>query len=151
MGSESYLHRYAKQTLASWLRRKRSGKMSWALQEITMTDWTISDRVYGVCIEYPIIKKDNEYKGHTISWNGKIPTYNQLKKDNIRPLFMFDIAVINCDTGKVEVVFEVKYKSGMTAKKIKFLKDHGIEYYEIPALSILTCCRPPKNLLCLNK
>lgn len=147
---ESYLHRYAKQTLASWLRRKRSGKISWALQEINMTKWTKTNKTCGVCIEYPIVKDNNEYKGHTISWNGKIPTYYQLKKDKIKPLFMFDVAVINCDTGQVEVVFEIKYKSPMTAKKIKFLNEQGIEYYEIPAINILEKCRPPKYLFGKN-
>ena len=146
MGSESYIHRYAKQTLTSWLRRKRSGKIKWILQDINLSDWNKNNKTYGVCIEYPIIKENNEFKGHTISWNEKIPTYYQLKQNNIKPLFIFDIAVINCESGKIEQVFEIKYKSPMTKNKIKFLKDQNIEYYELDAINILNNCRPPKYL-----
>jgi len=151
MGNETYLHRYAKQTLASWLRRKRSGgKFKWMLQDVSVSEWkSSSSKTVGVCIEYPIVKTTGgEYQGHTISWNNNIPTYYQLKRDQIKPEFMFDIAVIN-DSGEVESVFEVEYKSPMTAKKIKFLNDHGIKYYQIPAINIMTCCHPPKNLSCL--
>jgi hypothetical protein len=147
MGNESYLHKYAKQTLASWLRRKRSGKLKWILEDITLSSWNDNkSKTIGVCIEYPLVKiSGGEYKGHTISWDNKIPTYYQLKQDNIKPEFMFDIAVIN-NSGNIESVFEIEFKSPMTQKKIKFLNDHNIKYYEVSALDIMTNCRPPKQL-----
>lgn len=144
MGTETYLHRYAKQTLASWLKRKRSGKLNWILQDVILSE-TNNNKTYGIQIEYPIVKIDGGFKGHTIPWDDKIPTYYQLKQQNIIPKFIFDIAVIN-DLGNIEQVFEIKYKNAMSANKIKFLNNQGIKYYELSALEILEHCRPPKFL-----
>lgn len=177
MSSESYMHRYAKTTLGSWVRRKVSCKLpKHVLSEetIVISNKKRTDGPYfGVSYEYPICSdKNGNIIGmiNTIDKNSNniwadylrsigeivtdnfVPTYKYLKKLNnssLKILYIFDIVYI--DNAQIQYIFEICYKSPMTDDKIKFIKEYVNNYqmkcYELSAEKILEQTFPPKKII----
>ena len=169
---ESYLHKYAKTTLASWLRKKYSG-MRKCLENIEKSESVQKlpkdcAPYYNVYVEYPVgINKNadvcgiddkskvNNSNNYCQIWDNilgdnktirkdRIPTGPELTKYDIKPLFIFDIVLV--ENNKIKYIFEIKHKHAITQKKRKFLEKHSLEMYEIDAVSVLENVRIPWNL-----
>ena len=163
--SESYMHKYAKSTLATWLRKKRCGA-KWCLQNIDCgTNIANTSPNYGVFLEYPIAKNKSSGKieglNPKIDDNGKliwsdnfnsdkiirkdcVPIYKELVDNNYIVLCVFDIIMV--DTNNIRFAFEINHKHPIDDKKEKSIKDWGIKCYEISAISVLDNTRIPKDL-----
>jgi hypothetical protein len=144
--SESYMHRYAKTTLGSWLNRKASKKLPHILNDIFIP----TSQNYKIYYEYPICSdKHGNIIGLDKPWTNKIPSYRQLKNNkDLNILFIFD--VVYFEDNSIKYIYEICYKSPITDKKINFLKKYNLECYELSAQDILDKSFPPKNISYLN-
>jgi len=166
--AESYMHKYAKSTLGSWLRRKVSGKLTYILTEgvdISANSIRKDGPCFGVFYEYPICTSsvgiiglkntinggssfiwadyiNSLNKGNKVSANF-IPKYKHVPK-GLKILYIFDVVYV--ENGKIKYIFEICHKSPMSDAKKKFITDNKIKCYEISAVGILEHVRPPKKL-----
>ena len=176
---ESYMHKYAKIVLAGWLRKKISKNWK-ALTNIDlpMDELSKSKPYSSVFVEYPVCldKTNNKMVGLKYAGNfdpaktlvsvcsvwqqefqranikptlkSYIPTFKDLEQLNLKPLQIFDLAVVS--NHKIVAAFEIKHKNAMNAKKISFIKKHGIPTYEISAQWIMERVRIPQKLECIQ-
>lgn len=173
MGVESYMHKYAKVVLSTWLRKKiRIGDTYKGLANIP-TPSKGSAPMYNTYSEYPVCKDKNNKiiglkplnpkNGHSWSeWlknNGKkvsqkhnIPTSFELKQweSELTPLHIFDIAILDPDTMMVHSVYEIQHQHPVTEHKKKFLEDHNIKCYEISAEWIMNKVKSPFAIECIQ-
>lgn len=164
MGVESYLHKYAKVVVCSWLRKKiRLGKNFKGLNnlDICLIDDAKSP-MFNVFDEYPVCMcsdiDDNVIIGVDVLWDvwlqennlldkiksrNKIPTKFELDqlKDKLKCITIFDIGII--DQGKLKYVIEIKHTHPCTPKKIKFIKEHNLIGYELDAQKIMEQVKLP--------
>lgn len=173
MGVESYLHKYAKVVVSSWLRKRiRIGENFKGLSNITLdidyTELKKQKPMHGVYMEYPVCEdtktkkkvgidilwddwlKDNKMESKVKSKN-RIPTSYELKEmeSELKVLGLFDIGLV--DDGKLKYVFEIEHKHPSTAKKIKFIKDNVIKGYEISAQKVMEQVKCPYAIELINE
>jgi hypothetical protein len=189
-GSESYLHRFAKQTLASWLRGGiRVGENYQGLQPLMahVPYAGCTAPMYNIYEEYPIAttgiptkqigprrtcQRSDDPEGteevaresecshlsgwHCFSaedqtqWKHKhgIPTRKELILcPTIKRIdFLFDVAMIDCD-GNLKCVFEVCHTNPIDKKKIRWLKDNQVPWFEMSAEWIMKQTRSPYSVV----
>jgi hypothetical protein len=172
MGVESYMHKYAKVVLSTWLRKKiRIGETYQGLSNVPLPSKKEAP-MYNTYVEYPICKAKNNVivglkplnvkNGHSWSeWlknNGKkvsqkhnIPTSFELKQweTELTPLHIFDIAVLDSDN-KIHSVFEIQHQHPITEHKKKFLVENKIKGYEISAEWIMNKVKSPFTIDCIQ-
>ena len=161
MSVESYLHKYAKTVMASWL-RKLTGRNFRGLNNIGITlKNKPTGPMFGVYTEYPVCQ-DTQSKSligidesweHWLSNNNVtakakhgIPTRWELKewKDKCKMIHIFDIVVL--DNTQIAYAFEICHKHPIEDPKIEFVKQHEIPCYEVAAQWIMEKCKLPANL-----
>ena len=178
MGVESYMHKYAKVVLATWLRKKiKVGANYKGLDNIPLPIEQKISPMFNIYVEYPICKdKDGNIIGLTMlgdhngeyihpweQWlknNNKkvgakhnIPTNYELKgfeEDGIKILHIFDLVSMDSVKGRVESVFEIRHKHPVTEYKKKFIEESGLKGYEISAEWIMNKVKSPFSLDCLE-
>lgn len=171
MGVESYLHKYAKVVVASWLRRKiRIGTKFKGLNNIPL-DLKIKEKgpMFGVYTEFPVCKVIDEQnnvligidctweewlikQGESVKSKSKIPTLYELQttfKNKLKILAIFDLVII--DEKRLKYVFEIEHTHPSTSKKIRFIKDHGLIGYEISAQKVMEQVKLPYTITILNE
>lgn len=172
MGVESYMHKYAKVVLSTWLRKKiRIGESYKGLCNVPLPNKGISP-MFNTYVEYPICKDKNNAiigiqplgvnNGHSWSeWlktNGKkvsqkhnIPTSFELKQweNELTPLHIFDIAVLDSEN-KIHSVFEIQHQHPVTEHKKRFLLDNKIKCYEISAEWVMNKVKSPFSIECIQ-
>ena len=167
MGVESYLHKYAKVVVCSWLRKKiRIGEKFKGLNNIPLNlKLPKSSPMYSVYPEYPVCKSLLTAKdegpiivGLDVMWdkwltdNGlddkiksksRIPTIYELKEltDKLETVTVFDIGIV--DEGKLKYVFEIEHTHACTTRKIKFITENKIIGYELPAQKVMEQVKLP--------
>lgn len=162
MGVESYLHKYAKIVVASWLRRKiRIGTKFKGLNNIPLElELPKKSPMFGVYTEFPVCKTldDGKLIGLHIKWeewlndNGllskiksktKIPTIYELKdlSDKLKIMSIFDIGIV--DKGELKYIFEIEHTHACTPRKIKFINKHKIIGYELSAQKVMEQVKLP--------
>lgn len=173
MGVESYMHRYAKVVLSTWLRKKiRIGETYKGLNNVPLPLKGLAP-MYNTYVEYPIckdknnkiigIKSLNSKNGHPwsewlknnnkkVSQKHNIPTNFELKQweDELTPLHIFDIAVLDPETMTINSVFEIQHQHPVTEHKKKFLQDNKIKCYEISAEWIMNKVKSPFVVDCIQ-
>jgi hypothetical protein len=173
MGVESYLHKYAKVVVSSWLRKKiRIGKkfkgMSNLKLDLDYEELKKQKPMLGVYMEYPVCKdmKTKKKIGIDIMWNkwlvdnnldskvkskSRIPTSYELKdiESYAKVVGVFDIGIIT--NNKLKYVIEIEHKHPTTPKKIKFIQDNNIKGYEISAQKVMEQVQCPFTIDCLNE
>lgn len=174
MTVESYMHKYAKTVLASWLRQKvRVGEKYKGLENIPLPVKGKSP-MFNVYVEYPVCSFNDELVGVTgntdsdhpwISWlnkNGKkakakhgVPSSFELKDwekagCKLKILHVFDVAVIDPETGCLHSVYEIQHKHPVTEYKKKFLEDNDIDGFEISAEWIMNKVKAPFTVECIQ-
>lgn len=172
MGVESYLHKYAKVVVCSWLRKKiRIGEKFKGLNNISLSlKLPKESPMYGVYPEYPVCKSllkadgceasinTNQIVGLDIMWdkwlkdNGldakvksrtRIPTLYELK-DMTQHLEVITIFDIGLvDEGKLKYIFEIEHTHACTAKKIKFIEENNLIGYELSAQKVMEQVKLP--------
>jgi hypothetical protein len=156
---ESYMHFYAKKTLASWIRgRITIGKNFKGLYPVaTYIPYTGLTLVYE---EYPIassiaqsdigLRRSCPEGGAKdcscqTGWNCVklkgikciIPTARELQlSKTLKTKYIFDVAVLNT-TGELSCVFEICHRNPITRSKIDWLRLHNIPWFELSAEWIL--------------
>ncbi len=170
-GVESYMHRFAKQTVASWLRnRSKVGVNFKGLQPI-MKDLPLHTQrpMFGIYEEYPVCRTLSDVIGLNKcleitcnatdhSWNcwssanGKktcqrhgIPTLRELGEWNLTINWLFDIGVVD-NEGNLCFVAEICHKNPMNDAKINWLKEHNIPWIELSADWIMNRVKGPFDL-----
>jgi hypothetical protein len=161
--SESYMHRYAKQTLASWVRgRIRVGPKFQGLQPVGETIMLgTTSPMFGVYEEFPVTSDGVGIEkcancSHLEACHGwdcigtfkkkhNIPMKKELDELEIKPKYFFDVGVVNSD-GNLYCVLEVCYKNPMNNDKIAWLKQHNIQWFEISAEWIMSQCHSPYSI-----
>lgn len=167
MSVESYLHKYAKIVVASWLRKKiRIGPKFKGLNNIPLElELPKKSPMYGVYTEFPICKSFIDPNnpiivGIDITWDQyidkydlqsniksktKIPTVYELKdlvSDNkLKILSIFDVGIV--DKGKLKYIFEIEHTHACTPKKIKFIHKHKLIGYELRAQKVMEQVKLP--------
>jgi len=138
---ESYLHRYAKEVFASWIREKISGPAG----SYFIFDWKEGCQVK---LEYPIWSREitdsttKEIFGINPIWNDA-PDYNTLISRGFRLEAVIDIAI--CDGSRLKYAVEVVHTHKTPCNKLHFLGTHGIPVYEISATWIMNQIKRPSN------
>lgn len=144
---ESYIHLYAKEVLKKWLDTECDKK--------TRTHFNLfryePDRISGVFLEYPIVKKD-DYNSLDYSFDilepdiVEMPSYNDcINKYDVKPLSMIDLVII--DKNKPKYLIEICHSSPVSEYKIKLLKSLGVtNLIEIQALEILKQIKKPSSI-----
>lgn len=172
-GVESYLHRYAKQTVASWIRGGvRVGENFKGLQPLFKSvPLGMPQPMCGVYEEFPIaaktavglrrccvgeeececltgwhchLKSPNNTK-LTVAHRHGIPTIKELVNAKVPIEFIFDVGVVNA-VGSLCCVVEVCHTNPMHPNKIKWLTDNNIAWYEVSAEWIMNQVRSPFSL-----
>lgn len=161
--SESYMHRFAKQTLAGWVRgRIRIGENFKGLQPLTkIISIGTEAPMFGVYEEFPVTKEgiglsvnretypDAKHGWETVGSRFKLKHNIPLKKEldalQIKPKYFFDIGIVNPE-GRLYCVLEVCHKHSIRDDKIQWLKDHNIEWVEFSAEWILNQCHSPFSI-----
>jgi hypothetical protein len=160
---ESYKHRFAKETLAGWLRGLAEHDEYACLEPI---NWRVNRGPphYGVWTEYPVCL-DAENDGLStvwdeLDWNGEWPwprfeqappTYAECLENGWVPSVIFDVAVQH--KGWICYAFEVVHRHGVTPEKLARLKRMAASacgtprVYTIPADWILCQVGVPDRLL----
>ena len=156
MSVESYLHKYAKTVMSSWL-RKLTGRNFKGLNNIGITLTTKpTGPMFGVYTEYPVCQDKetqsliginetwaNWLTNHKLSAKAKhgIPTRWELKewKKELKILHIFDIVIL--DDNRVSYIFEICHKHPIEKDKIEFVKIHKIPCYEVAAQWIMENCK----------
>jgi len=166
MGVESYLHKYAKVVVCSWLRKKiRIGSNFKGLNNVELSlESKKEGPMFNVYPEYPVCKcKTSTLEkvaivGLDVMWdkwlkdNGiddkvksrtRIPTIYELKdmSDKLEIITVFDIGVI--DESKLKYVFEIEHTHACELKKIKFIEDNGLFGYELSAQKVMEQVKLP--------
>lgn len=170
---ESYLHRYSKIVLASWLRKHiRIGKNFKGLKGFNLDlDWAFCKNcthkgMYSVYMEYPICKdlETNEVIGKSpdswknwltkncigVSSKSGLPNVFEIKSliegkhPKLKILHTFDVVIIDKDG--LKYVFEICHKHGCENKKIKWLEDNDVIGYELEAQWIMERVDCPYNV-----
>jgi hypothetical protein len=169
-GVESYMHKFAKQTLATWLRtRSRVGANFKGLEPflplIPLAPKSMSP-MYGVYEEYPICHTVENCvlglcigdwqagnvkasKTHGIPSSKDIKTWNQNcqnKKQKLTMDWFFDVAIIDPVSSHLCFVFEVMHTNAMDERKITWLQEKGIAWAELKADWIMTRVKSPFSL-----
>lgn len=146
--TESYAHKFAKETVASWFREKwdqPSGRGSYFT-----FDWQPdpSDGQHGIKLEYPILSRSmadgtKEILGISTVWD-KYPDLDCLAA-KMQVEAVLDIGI--CSNGKLVYGIEIVHKHPCSAKKLLFLKQmqlkYGLKVYEVNASWILDQVRRP--------
>ena len=167
MSAESYLHKYAKTVMSSWL-RKITGKKFKGLNNIGITiKHKHKAPMFGVFTEYPVCvdKQTNKIIGIEQSWESwiteqklsvkakhGIPTRWELKdwKEKCTISHIFDIVILDkletYDNLTIAYIFEICNKHPIEESKIEFVKKYKIPCYEIEAQWIMEKCKLPANL-----
>lgn len=168
MSCESYMHKYAKIVLASWLRKKiKIGEKYKGFPSVDMTSLGIfpnnrgTKPMWNVWLEYPVCQYQNKVIGLDGQWKKyldqnklkvnsrhNIPTRYEVSKMDITGLYFFDVAIV--DEEGIKAVFEVRHKHDMTPDKIAWLEKYKIPYYEIDATWIMSRVKPPFVLECVQ-
>jgi hypothetical protein len=178
MSVESYLHKFAKQTVATWIRgRVKVGAKFKGLQPMgDAIPFGMEAPMCGVYEEYPILRDrtglqrvccqsddvaDADRCNHLTGWHcyvhsnpGKltiphkhgIPTLKALSEAKMPAAeCVFDVGVIDT-TGKLCCVVEICHTNPMNAKKIKWLTDNNVTWYEISAEWVMKQIRSPYSV-----
>lgn len=171
-GVESYMHRFAKQTVATWLRsRSKIGVNCKGLQPLLpvlpLLDQSFAP-MYGVYEEFPICKTASgqliglglswkewrETSGMKVSKQHGIPSqkdisaWNQLAKTKDEKLSMewfFDVGVVDASQ-RLCCVCEVVHKNPVEDAKIAWLNENKISFAELNAEWIMTRVKSPFSL-----
>lgn len=168
---ESYLHRYSKIVLASWLRKQiRIGEKFKGLNGFELIlDWDFCKKctdkgLYSVYLEYPVCidTKTKQTIGLTLeSWRQwltdnninvsakcGIPNPFELKdiakKASLKLLHIFDVVII--DTEGLKYVFEICHKHECDNSKIEWIKNNNIYGFELDATWIMERVESPYNV-----
>lgn len=169
MGVESYLHKYAKIVVASWLRRKiKIGKNFKGLSNIFLELESPKERpMFNVYMEFPVCKDttgifiglDCEWrdwltkqgKMDNVKSKSKIPTLYELKENfkDLKVMSIYDIGIV--DKKRLKYVFEIEHKHSCSPKKIKFIKDNDLIGFEISAQKVMEQVKLPYAIECVNK
>lgn len=169
---ESYLHRFAKQTLASWIRGGiRVGGNFQGLQPVMshVPYEGCLPPMYNVYEEYPIATVTTPVKeigntrsciegcDHLTGWHclaatnqltmpkhkHGIPTAKELVECSaLKTNFFFDVAMID-SSGNLRCVFEICHTNPIEPKKIKWLTENKIPWFEMSAEWIMKQTRSP--------
>lgn len=152
---ESYKHLFAKQLLVKWLRDKacmikvntEGDHLLIALEPIRALV-PITNKFKGVYEEYPIcLAHDGKSTLHT-PWLDNVPSYEELARQNNKPVYILDIAVLHMDSIKYGI--EVVHTHLVPGYKVTALElgTTGItfELYSISAEWILSRCSLPYKL-----
>jgi len=171
---ESYKHKFAKETLANWLREVARGNHD-EYVELAPFKWRVnrSTATCGVWTEYPIcINEKNELVGYSpcwdeMDWNGtsidketgefldcglehqRPPTYAECIKAGLLPIAIFDVVIQH--KGNPSYAIEVVYKNDISPLKMNYLERlswAGVTVYKIDADWILYQVGRPKQLQC---
>lgn len=160
MPQESYMHRYAKTVVAAWLRKKNRSKSKKMMTNVPCSFKGCSP-FYNIYVEYPICQDSD---GNIIGLSGKsndiwgdyfenvlkkprlgrMPSYKELTNNGLKVLQVFD--VVSISDNKLQCIFEIQYKHPIDKNKIKFIKEHKVECYELSATQILDRTCPPITL-----
>lgn len=164
------MHRFAKQTLATWLRgRSRVGVNFKGLQPVLPglpLHPKSASPMFGVYDEYPIctMSTTNEIvglactewktrgikssKGHGIPLGKDIKQWNEncTKDKRLRMEWFFDVGVVDPVTSQLCYVFEIVHTNPMDDAKIEWLRANNIQWIEISALWIMNRVKSPFNL-----
>lgn len=166
-GVESYMHRFAKQTVASWLRkRSKVGSNFKGLQPI-LNSLPLHNKgpMFGVFEEFPVSQDigitlcanpecsstDHGWNCWTLANNKKtcqrngIPTLRELHDWKLPTTWIFDIGIIDTH-GKLCFVAEICHKNPMNDAKIAWLKLHNIQWIELNAEWIMNRIKSPFDL-----
>lgn len=174
--AESYAHRFAKQTVASWLRqRSRVGANFKGLQPVLEFIPLSTDKpMHGVYEEYPVcvtkggvevgfqsnedgITQWHEWaathgkiacKGHGIPTKKDIRKWNDERKrsDPTRLASALYFDIGVVSKGRLTAVFEIKHTHPSTEEKLAWLDAHEVRWFEISADWVLARCSSPYDI-----
>lgn len=167
-GVESYLHRFAKQTVASWLRgRVRTGTNFKGLQPLA--DYIpigMQAPMYGIYEEYPVLADNTgcdknqdcadcslhvtgwhcycaKHTDFTVCHKHGIPVLKELNK--LKIAHVFDIGVVNA-AGKLCCVVEICNTNPIETRKIEWLTEHQVPWFELSADWIMKQVKSPYSI-----
>jgi hypothetical protein len=163
---ESYMHLYAKQVLASWLRnRVHVGANFKGLQPICnfVPYQNQTAPMMGVYEEFPVcttrdLQCNAKYPTiwHELSDTSNfavkkkhgIPSVKELSDGGYKPSFIFDVAVFERknELSRLNCVFEICHTHPMDEAKIQYLKTHDIKWFELSAEWIMNQVRSPFSI-----
>lgn len=155
MGVESYMHRFAKQTLAGWLRDAcfasdsvKIGPFSWRVNRPGPS--------FGVWEEYPVCA---DRMGLSVVWdeyplradgccfNTAPPTRDDLIDLYAPPAVIFDVAIQH--KGQIIYAIEVVHKNDLSDEKLSRIRDlrdgQMLHVYKVPARWILSQVDVPQH------
>lgn len=173
-GTESYLHKYAKQVLVEWLREAAAHNDKNGYASLWGYRWNVarSAPAWGVYEEWSVLAADNGIKEPTapwdeIDWANKIPGFHArecgengyedhvtypyppradfLRIWKINPAAILDVAVLDFD--RITCAFEIVHKSPVSDEKRQLLKSLDIQLVEVNALWVMTQIGRPKRLV----
>lgn len=142
---ESYLHRYAKDVLASWfMEQNRAGRYY-------VFDWRPGQ--CRVPMEYPILSRvvrsadggppQKEYFGVDPAWD-RLPDLEKAAERGLRLEAVLDLGL--CLDGQLVAALEVVNTHACTPQKVSLLQKLGVACYELDALWIMSQIRRPPKL-----
>jgi hypothetical protein len=158
---ESYKHKFAKHTLAGWLRNaskhsRRDNRVAWC-----PLYWRVNrdEPYFGVLVEYPICLGQDELIGLSQVWDERLgelggapPTYDACITMGLTPFVIFDIVILH--KGAVGDAIEVVHRNGIDESKMQKLQRirPGImgNIWQIGAEWILCQVEPPTELSALK-
>ena len=167
---ESYKHRYAKKTVAQWIRQRcRIGDKFKGLQPLVIPI-NSSQPMNGVYEEWPVTSEwgseltcadcSHQHpwecchaaphltkKKHGVPCKRDFSQWNRAKSKNkkLSPEWYFDVALIDSN-GRLCYVFEIKHKHAMCDEKINWLNEHSIPWVELDADWVLERVKSPYDL-----
>lgn len=164
---ESYKHRYAKKTVAQWIRKRcRIGEKFKGLQPLVLPI-NSDGPMFGVYEEWPVTEElglrcnhDTPHphpwaccdvavttKKHGVPCKRDFSQWNRGKKteEKLSPTWYFDVALVD-SRGSLAFVFEIKHKHAMCDEKIAWLNENGIPWVELDADWVLERVKSPYDL-----
>jgi len=166
---ESYKHKFAKTTLAGWLRRVAANAGHDNAASLGPISWRVNRRSphHGIWLEYPVcLDAANEIAGLFPVWDewGALgdanpdryfdvapPTFKECLDGGLTPIAIFDVAVQH--KGSIAYALEVVHRGEVSSTKRDYLdrirrECGGPRVYRIDADWILSRCGIPKALEC---
>jgi hypothetical protein len=123
---ESYKHKFAKETVARWL-RSQCKRDEYA--DLPPVSWRVNRGAphFGVWIEYPVcLNHRNEIVGlcpvwdEAGPWEDHPPSYEDVLALSLTPILIFDLAIQH--KGWIYAAIEIVHTNGISEKKLEYLK-----------------------------
>ena len=148
--TESYAHSTAKTLLLGWLRGSAERAGLDGVADFCGIAWRVNRGApaWGVFDELPILANGSGaspvWDEISERWTERPPTYDEVVESGSRPMAIADIAIQ--EKGRVVIAIEVRHKHPVDDRKRGFLRQHGVEVFEIPAYWALGQIDRPESM-----